>query len=138
MDFLVCFFIAASMIDRHTEHSFFCLLRVGISFITQLFIFFLSHRLFLSSTSLFLFPFLSPSLPPSLPPSLSLSQVICGQCANVSEREEDFLDIPVALTGRAGLEAALKEMFCDIEILDGSNQYRCERCQCLVDAKRVS
>ena len=99
------------MIDRQTEQSSF------------IFILYLS---------------LPISLPFPLPPFLPLSQVICGQCANVSEREEDFLDIPVALTGRAGLEAALKEMFCDIEILDGSNQYRCERCQCLVDAKRVS
>ena len=72
-------------------------------------------------------------------PTLSLTlQVICGKCENVSEREEDFLDIPVALTGRGDLESALKEMFCDVELLEGSNQYRCERCNCLVDAKRVS
>lgn len=56
----------------------------------------------------------------------------------MSEREEDFLDIPVALTGRGDLESALKEMFCDVEVLEGSNQYRCGTCNCLVDAKRVS
>lgn len=29
-------------------------------------------------------------------------------------------------------------MYCGVELLDGNNQYRCERCNCLVDAKRVS
>ncbi|XP_019857565.1 PREDICTED: ubiquitin carboxyl-terminal hydrolase 40-like [Amphimedon queenslandica] len=68
----------------------------------------------------------------------SVQQVICGRCENVSEREEDFLDIPVALTGRGDLESALKEMFCDVEVLEGSNQYRCGTCNCLVDAKRAA
>ena len=66
------------------------------------------------------------------------TKITCQQCSSVSEREEDFLDIDVALSGRAGLEEALKQMYCDHEILEGNNQYRCERCQCLVDAKRVS
>ena len=66
------------------------------------------------------------------------TKITCQQCSSVSEREEDFLDIDVALSGRAGLEEALKQMYCDHELLEGNNQYRCERCQCLVDAKRVN
>ena len=64
-------------------------------------------------------------------------QIVCQECGRVSEREEDFLDIPVALTDRAGLEHALKQMYCDDELLEGANQYHCESCQRLVDAKRV-
>jgi ubiquitin carboxyl-terminal hydrolase 40 len=54
----------------------------------------------------------------------------------VSELEEEFLDIPVALTGRSSLEQALQEMYRDTELLDGANQYHCTRCDRLVDAKR--
>ena len=28
-------------------------------------------------------------------------------------------------------------MFCDTEKLDGKNQYRCDKCQGLMDAERV-
>ena len=58
-------------------------------------------------------------------------------CGHVSEREEEFLDIPVALTGRSHLEQALKEMYLDTELLEGANQYHCSTCNLLVDAKRV-
>ena len=64
-------------------------------------------------------------------------QIVCQKCGHVSEREEEFLDIPVALTGRTGLQQALKEMYNDTEVLDGPNQYHCSKCDCLVDAKRV-
>ena len=64
-------------------------------------------------------------------------QIVCQSCGHVSEREEDFLDIPVALTGRTRLEQALKEMYMDPELLEGANQYHCTTCDRLVDAKRV-
>ena len=64
-------------------------------------------------------------------------QIVCQSCGHVSEREEEFLDIPVALTGRTRLEQALKEMYMDTELLEGANQYRCTTCDRLVDAKRV-
>jgi ubiquitin carboxyl-terminal hydrolase 40 len=66
----------------------------------------------------------------------SVQQITCQKCDKVSEREEDFLDIPVALTGNPDLQAALKAMYCDVETLDGNNQYKCANCQQLVDAKR--
>ena len=65
------------------------------------------------------------------------TQITCQRCDRVSEREEEFLDIPVALSGRSGLEEALKEAYIEQETLEGANQYRCERCDQLVDAKRV-
>ena len=68
----------------------------------------------------------------------SLLQIVCQLCGHVSEREEDFLDIPVALTGRSGLQQALKEMYNDTELLEGANKYHCTKCDTLVDAKRVS
>ena len=65
------------------------------------------------------------------------TQITCQRCDRVSEREEEFLDIPVALSGRSGLEEALKEAYIEQETLEGANQYCCERCDQLVDAKRV-
>ena len=65
-------------------------------------------------------------------------QITCQQCGRVSEREEEFLDIPVALSSRASLEQALNDMYIHTEMLEGPNQYHCENCQRLVDAKRVS
>ena len=63
---------------------------------------------------------------------------MCQSCGHVSEREEEFLDIPVALTGRAGLQQALREMFNETELLEGDNRYHCGLCDRLVDARRVS
>ena len=65
-------------------------------------------------------------------------QITCQQCGRVSEREEEFLDIPVALSSRTSLEQALNDMYIHTEMLEGPNQYHCENCQRLVDAKRVS
>ena len=56
----------------------------------------------------------------------------------MSEREEGFQDISVALSGRPGLEDSLKDMYIDTEMLEGANQYHCSSCKQLVDAKRVS
>ena len=55
----------------------------------------------------------------------------------MSEREEEFLDLPVALSGHAGLEDALKDSYIQLEQLNGSNQYQCSNCCKLVDATRV-
>ncbi len=58
-------------------------------------------------------------------------------CGQVSEREEEFLDLPVALSGHSGLEEALKESYIKLESLEKQNQYYCSCCKELVDAKRV-
>lgn len=55
----------------------------------------------------------------------------------MSEREEEFQDLPMALSGRTGLEDALKNSYVETETLDGANQYHCSICNQLVDAKRV-
>lgn len=89
--------------------------------------------------ALLTYAFSSPSLPP--PPTFTHAlpfQITCQQCSRVSEREEEFLDIQVALSGCASLEKALNDMYIDTELLEGPNQYSCENCQKLVDAKRVS
>ena len=59
-------------------------------------------------------------------------------CGRVSEREEEFLDLPVALSGHSGLEETLNEAYIKLETLEAPNQYFCGSCQKLVDAKRVS
>lgn len=55
----------------------------------------------------------------------------------MSEREEEFLDLPVALSGHSGLEDALRESYIKLESLEKQNQYYCNSCKELVDAKRV-
>ena len=40
--------------------------------------------------------------------------------------------------GNSSLEDGFRQMFCDIEMLTGKNQYRCEICRKLVDAKKVN
>ena len=56
----------------------------------------------------------------------------------MSEREEEYLDLPVALSGCPNLETVLKDTYIEQELLEGANQYYCETCRKLVDAKRVS
>ena len=110
------------------------------------------HIPLLQPESQYLIPLLSSSILHLLSPPSSIlcvfsrlpfsfihlsSQIICQQCGSVSERQEDFLDIAIPLSKRTGLEQALREMYCETELLEGSNQYRCEKCSDLVDAKRV-
>lgn len=64
-------------------------------------------------------------------------QMTCSVCGRVSEREEEFLDLPVALSGHSGLEQTLSEAYIKQELLEGTNQYFCGQCQKLVDATRV-
>ncbi|XP_053373071.1 ubiquitin carboxyl-terminal hydrolase 40-like isoform X2 [Mercenaria mercenaria] len=65
-----------------------------------------------------------------------VNQIRCTQCGKVSEREEDFLDIPVAVAGLNSLEESLHVAYREVEMLDGKNQYRCGGCKKLVDAEK--
>lgn len=56
----------------------------------------------------------------------------------MSEREEEYLDLAIALSSAPTLEGVLHESYVQQELLEGANQYHCERCGHLVDAKRVS
>ncbi|CAG5121235.1 unnamed protein product [Candidula unifasciata] len=65
-----------------------------------------------------------------------VNQIVCSKCKKISEREEDFLDLTLAVAGVSGLESALKQSYCDVEVMDGRNQYRCEICQTYTDATK--
>lgn len=67
-----------------------------------------------------------------------VNQIVCEECGNVIEREEDFLDVCVPLGGPIDLENGLAEGYGAAELLCGPNQYRCERCQRLVNARKGS
>lgn len=58
-------------------------------------------------------------------------QVECLRCGAVSERQEEFSDIPVVVKGFSSLEESLAAA-AKAEMLDGDNQYFCERCQAKV------
>lgn len=65
-----------------------------------------------------------------------VNQIECSVCGKISEREEDFLDLSVAVSGTSSLEFGLRNNYCDTETMSGKNQYRCENCNKLVDAKK--
>uniref|UniRef100_A0A3B3S873 Ubiquitin specific peptidase 40 n=1 Tax=Paramormyrops kingsleyae TaxID=1676925 RepID=A0A3B3S873_9TELE len=65
-----------------------------------------------------------------------VNQIVCKECGNVSEREEDYLDLTVSVSGLGGLEEALWSMFVEEEVFDGNNLYRCSRCNVLVKATK--
>uniref|UniRef100_A0A8D2KY21 Ubiquitin specific peptidase 40 n=1 Tax=Varanus komodoensis TaxID=61221 RepID=A0A8D2KY21_VARKO len=65
-----------------------------------------------------------------------VNQVVCKECKNVSERQEDFLDLTVAVKGVSGLEEALWNMFVEEEHFEGENLYRCGTCDKLVEARK--
>ncbi|TRY89846.1 hypothetical protein DNTS_010127 [Danionella cerebrum] len=65
-----------------------------------------------------------------------VNQITCKQCGNVSERQEDFLDLTVSVSGVSGLEEALWNMFVEEEVFEGNNLYRCSGCQQLVRAAK--
>ncbi|XP_071158638.1 ubiquitin carboxyl-terminal hydrolase 40-like [Mytilus edulis] len=65
-----------------------------------------------------------------------VNQIICSVCGKVSEREEDYLDLTLTVAGNNSLEEALYGSFVDMESMDGKNQYKCESCNKLVNAKK--
>lgn len=65
-----------------------------------------------------------------------VNQIICSECGKISEREEDFLDLTITVAGNSSLEDGLCASYLDMESLDGKNQYKCEQCNKLVNAKK--
>ncbi|XP_060593395.1 ubiquitin carboxyl-terminal hydrolase 40-like, partial [Ruditapes philippinarum] len=65
-----------------------------------------------------------------------VNQIRCTECGKVSEREEEFLDVQVAVAGINSLEESLRVAYNDIEMLDGRNQYKCGGCKKFVDAEK--
>ncbi|NXG14051.1 UBP40 hydrolase, partial [Grallaria varia] len=62
--------------------------------------------------------------------------IVCKECKNVSERQEDFLDLTVAVKGVGGLEEALWNMYVEEEYFEKDNLYRCGACDKLVEASK--
>ncbi|KAK6325313.1 hypothetical protein J4Q44_G00046550 [Coregonus suidteri] len=66
----------------------------------------------------------------------TVNSIVCKVCGNVSQRQEDFLDLTVCVRGVCGLEGALWDMFVEEEMFEGSNLYRCGQCDQLVTAAK--
>uniref|UniRef100_A0A6Q2XM05 USP domain-containing protein n=1 Tax=Esox lucius TaxID=8010 RepID=A0A6Q2XM05_ESOLU len=66
----------------------------------------------------------------------TVNSIVCMECGNVSQRQEDFLDLTVCVRGVCGLEGALWDMFVEKEMFEGSNLYRCGQCDLLVTAAK--
>uniref|UniRef100_A0A8B9FGD4 Ubiquitin carboxyl-terminal hydrolase 40 n=1 Tax=Amazona collaria TaxID=241587 RepID=A0A8B9FGD4_9PSIT len=65
-----------------------------------------------------------------------VNQIVCKECKNISERQEDFLDLTVAVKGVAGLEEALWNAYVEEEHFESENLYRCGACDKLVEASK--
>nr|BAE38691.1 unnamed protein product [Mus musculus] len=65
-----------------------------------------------------------------------VNQIVCKECKNISERQEDFLDLTVAVKNVSGLEDALCNMYVEEEIFDYDNLYHCGTCDRLVKAAK--
>ncbi|KAM9691311.1 ubiquitin carboxyl-terminal hydrolase 40 isoform 6-T12 [Dama dama] len=65
-----------------------------------------------------------------------VNQIVCKECKNVSEKQEDFLDLTVAVKNVSGLEDALWNMYVEEEVFDYDNLYRCGNCDRLVKAAK--
>ncbi|XP_070324543.1 ubiquitin carboxyl-terminal hydrolase 40 isoform X11 [Odocoileus virginianus] len=65
-----------------------------------------------------------------------VNQIVCKECKNVSEKQEDFLDLTVAVKNVSGLEDALWNMYVEEEVFDCDNLYRCGHCDRLVKAAK--
>nr|XP_014429374.1 ubiquitin carboxyl-terminal hydrolase 40 isoform X1 [Pelodiscus sinensis] len=65
-----------------------------------------------------------------------VNQIVCKECKNVSERQEDFLDLTVAVKDVSGLEEALWNMYVEEEYFENDNLYRCGACNKLVEAAK--
>ncbi|XP_062324744.1 ubiquitin carboxyl-terminal hydrolase 40 [Osmerus eperlanus] len=66
----------------------------------------------------------------------TVNSIECKECGNVSQRQEDFLDLTVCVRGVCSLEGALWDMFVEEEMFQGSNLYRCAQCDKLVTAAK--
>nr|XP_046268138.1 ubiquitin carboxyl-terminal hydrolase 40 isoform X2 [Scatophagus argus] len=65
-----------------------------------------------------------------------VNSIVCKECGNVSQRQEDFLDLTVCVCGMSGLEETLWNMFVEEEMFEGNNLYRCAQCDRLVTAAK--
>ncbi|XP_041809332.1 ubiquitin carboxyl-terminal hydrolase 40 isoform X1 [Chelmon rostratus] len=65
-----------------------------------------------------------------------VNSILCKECGNVSQRQEDFLDLTVCVCGMSSLEDALWSMFVEEELFEGNNLYRCAQCDRLVTAAK--
>ncbi|KAG8432555.1 hypothetical protein GDO86_016985 [Hymenochirus boettgeri] len=65
-----------------------------------------------------------------------VNTIECEECGYVSERQEDFLDLTVAVAGTCSLEESLCNMYVEEEHFDGDNLYRCGACEKLVRASK--
>ncbi|XP_054064658.1 ubiquitin carboxyl-terminal hydrolase 40 isoform X6 [Rissa tridactyla] len=66
-----------------------------------------------------------------------VNQIVCKECKNISERQEDFLDLTVAVKGVTGLEEALWNMYVEEEYFENENLYQCGACDKLVEASKT-
>lgn len=60
----------------------------------------------------------------------------CLNCKKVSERPEEFLDLNIAIATQSTLSAVLHDMFIETELMSGKNQYHCDQCAKLTDARK--
>ncbi|XP_041056714.1 ubiquitin carboxyl-terminal hydrolase 40 [Carcharodon carcharias] len=67
-----------------------------------------------------------------------VNKIVCKECGNISERQEDFLDLTVAVKGVSGLEEALCTFYVEEEDFDNDNLYQCGRCEKLVKATKAA
>ncbi|TKS86795.1 Ubiquitin carboxyl-terminal hydrolase 40 [Collichthys lucidus] len=65
-----------------------------------------------------------------------VNSIVCKECGNVSQRQEDFLDLTMCVCGMSSLEDALWSMFVEEELFEGNNLYRCAQCDRLVTAAK--
>uniref|UniRef100_A0A672VD15 Ubiquitin carboxyl-terminal hydrolase 40 n=1 Tax=Strigops habroptila TaxID=2489341 RepID=A0A672VD15_STRHB len=65
-----------------------------------------------------------------------VNQIVCKECKNISERQEDFLDLTVTVKGVSGLEEALWNTYVEEEHFENENLYRCGACDKLVEASK--
>uniref|UniRef100_A0A8D1WV56 Ubiquitin carboxyl-terminal hydrolase 40 n=1 Tax=Sus scrofa TaxID=9823 RepID=A0A8D1WV56_PIG len=65
-----------------------------------------------------------------------VNQVVCKDCKNISEKQEDFLDLTVAVKNVSSLEDALWNMYVEEEVFDYDNLYHCGTCDKLVKAAK--
>ncbi|KAM4626151.1 ubiquitin carboxyl-terminal hydrolase 40 [Discoglossus pictus] len=65
-----------------------------------------------------------------------VNSIKCQECGHVSERQEDFLDVTVAVKGMCSLEESLCNMYLEEELFEGDNLYHCGACDRLVPAAK--